>query len=148
MSVPASCVPPPFSGKTLSEREIMLLPAASGTEVSLLKLAPVLYGLPFKKLHPGQGWRRLFFTHQANAGSFLLTCLRDLTFLSTQGLPRKSAGTKYNCFSFKSCWLYLYTLNQLKGQSRTMWCSVFVFQITVPLTQGEGVPCPGSGLDN
>ena len=146
MSVPASCVPPPFVGKTLSEREIVLFPAASGIEVSLLKLPRVLWGLPFKKLHPGQGWR-LFFTHQANAGSFLLTCLRELTSLSTQGLPRKSAGTKYNCFSFKSCWLYLYTLNQLKGQSRTLWCSVFVFQITVPLTQG-GVPCPGSGLDN
>ena len=120
----------------------------SGTEVALLKLAHVLWGLPFKELHLGQGWRRLFFTHHTNAGSFLLTCLWDLTSLSTQGLHRKSVGTKYNCFCFKSSWLYLYALNQLKGQSRMLWCSVFIFQITVPLTQGEGVPCPGSGLEN
>ena len=149
MSVTASCVLPPFSGKTLSEGAVpSLFPAAFWHGSCIVETSTCVVGAAFQGTALGPRLERLFFTHHTNAGSFLLTCLWDLTSLSTQGLHRKSVGTKYNCFCFKSCWLYLYALNQLKGQSKMLWCGVFIFQTTVPLTQGEGVPCPGSGLDN
>ena len=62
-----------------------------------------------------------------NAGSFLLICLWELTSLSNQGhvfvfsLHRWNAGAKYILFSFQILLaFYLYSLNQLEGQSRML----------------------------